>query len=419
MSPKTSKIKKESKDSKRSDSSIESRSAPSYETDYHSLTHQSYDDGVNEKVDKDVDDIDTLGTDMPELPKDESHNVQDEEAPDGEFKVMDYFDTFARIFIKVLAKGVEPSIVFPVSVRKLAGKQGFFMSLRKIRHMICDMVDAELARKGYVAYFACSPATDYGAAADVRIASNDTAIAFDFSLDHRNYQDLLFGSYMENKVVTLHVYIEEDILRYTKDSRPTNESVKKPQAPMMFRGHPITLNDNNQDIKSSPYVTPNIKNGTSSNSPIGNHFRTCQDKPRSPTSVYDDDDYLVKDVDMIYTFGQQSKSNRVADLQTAAGVTIPEISTIPKLLKSHNVSYKSGDNAATWYQRFNNFCLMIGIYLPPPNAMEKNSEMGKEWDSKALPYVFYSRFAKMEKVLTHIISSPKFFPDSMQDELQL
>jgi hypothetical protein len=77
----------------------------------------------------------------------------------------------------------------------------------------------------------------------------------------------------------------------------------------------------------------------------------------------------VKNVGMICTFGQQSKMNRVADLQTAAGVTIPDISTIPKLLKSHNVGYKVGDNAGTWYQRFNNFCLMIGIYLPPPNAM--------------------------------------------------
>jgi hypothetical protein len=128
---------------------------------------------------------------------------------------------------------------------------------------------------------------------------------------------------------------------------------------------------------------------------------------------------MVKDVDAVCTFGQQSKMNRVSDLQMAAAITIPKISTIPKLLKSHNVSYKLGENAGTWYQRFNNFCLMIGIYLPPPNTMQKNSKMGKEWDSKALTFVFYSCFVKMERVLTHIISSPKFFPDSMQDELQL
>jgi hypothetical protein len=218
MSPKTSKIKKESKDSKRPDSSIESRSAPSYESDYHSLSHESYDDSMNEKVDKDVNNHGTLGINMPDLPKNYRAYVQGEDDPDGEFKVMDYFDTFAKVFIKVLVKGVEPSIVFPMCVRKFTGKHGFFMSLRKISHMICDMVDSELARKGYIAYFACSPATDYGAAADLRIASNDVSVAYDFSLNDHNYQDLLFSSYLENKVVTLHVYIEEDILRFTKDT---------------------------------------------------------------------------------------------------------------------------------------------------------------------------------------------------------
>jgi hypothetical protein len=62
---------------------------------------------------------------------------------------------------------------------------------------------------------------------------------------------------------------------------------------------------------------------------------------------------------------------------------------------------------------------MLGIYLPPPNAMEKNSEMGKEWDSQALPFVFYSRLNKMERLLSHILLSPDFFPKTMSDELQL
>jgi hypothetical protein len=38
--------------------------------------------------------------------------------------------------------------------------------------MISDMVDVELSKKGYVAYFACSRATEYGATPDLRIASN-------------------------------------------------------------------------------------------------------------------------------------------------------------------------------------------------------------------------------------------------------
>lgn len=138
-------------------------------------------------------------------------------------------------------------------------------------------------------------------------------------------------------------------------------------------------------------------------------------------SIYDDDDYLVKDPNYFYPFGQQSIQGRISDLQAAAASTsLPEVSSLPKLLKSHNVGYKDGDNAATWCARFNNFYLMIaGIYLPPPNLMKKDSEMGKEWDSQHLLFVFYSRFAKMEKLLSHILFTPDFFPKSMLDELQL
>jgi hypothetical protein len=51
--------------------------------------------------------------------------------------------------------------------------------------------------------------------------------------------------------------------------------------------------------------------------------------------------------------------------------------------------------------------------------MQKDSEMGKEWDSNSLPFIFYSRLAKMEKVLSHILLAPDFFPKSFHDELQL
>jgi hypothetical protein len=142
-------------------------------------------------------------------------------------------------------------------------------------------------------------------------------------------------------------------------------------------------------------------------------------KDASPVSIYNENDYLVLDKSKIIPFGQQTVHERIMDLQTAAAANIPDVSTLPKLLKSHNVGFKTGDNAATWYSRFNDFCLMLGIYLPPPNSMKKNSEMGTEWDSKGLPYVFYSRFNKMEKVLSHILFTPDFFPQTMADELQL
>jgi hypothetical protein len=65
--------------------------------------------------------------------------------------------------------------------------------------------------------------------------------------------------------------------------------------------------------------------------------------------LYDDDDYLVKDSNYIYPFGQQSIQGRISDLKAAAATSLPEVSALPKLLKSHNVGYKDGDNAATWY----------------------------------------------------------------------
>jgi hypothetical protein len=49
--------------------------------------------------------------------------------------------------------------------------------------------------------------------------------------------------------------------------------------------------------------------------------------------------------------------------------------------------------------------------------MEKDSKMGKEWDSKSLPFVFYFRFTKMEWISSHIFLTHDFFPKSMNDDL--
>jgi hypothetical protein len=187
-----------------------------------------------------------------------------------------------------------------------------------------------------------------------------------------------------------------------------------------FCGRPIDLSLAKLDTKVEGFGTPQVKTHLHQvNQVESSHSKSHDRKTSSPVSLYDDEDYLVKNQTMIYPFGQQSIQARVSDLQAAAATSIPDVSSLPKLLKSHNVGYKEGDNAATWYSCFNNFCLMIGIYLTPPNAMVKDSEMGKEWDSKTLPFVIYSHLAKMEKVLSHILSAPNFFPKSMNDELQL
>jgi hypothetical protein len=137
--------------------------------------------------------------------------------------------------------------------------------------------------------------------------------------------------------------------------------------------------------------------------------------------IYDDDDYLVKHRMLIVAFIQESIQSGV-DLQSIVAMSEPDASFIPKLLKSHDIiAYKDGDNATTWFQRFNNFCMMISIYIPPPKVMEKNSQMGREWDNQMLPNVFYHQYSHMllEKVLTHMLFLPDFFLKSLQDNLQL
>jgi hypothetical protein len=107
---------------------------------------------------------------------------------------------------------------------------------------------------------------------------------------------------------------------------------------------------NQVTFRISLHVNPVMKNSVQT--PIyqaENH--AMNHKSHSLVSMYDDEDYLVKNPNDIWQFGQQSSQNRILDLQTAAASTV-----IP-------------DNRSTWYLRFNNLCLMTWIYLPPPNYM--------------------------------------------------
>lgn len=141
--------------------------------------------------------------------------------------------------------------------------------------------------------------------------------------------------------------------------------------------------------------------------------------PMSPIRVYGDDECLIRDASKVIPFSQESKLVRVDQLQTSARLCLPNVTDIPKLLKSHNVALSDSEDVLSWYLRFNDFALMLGIYICPPNAMDKNSEMGKEWDSGSLPHAFYDKRVQSERILSHILRSPKFIPDKYKDELLL
>jgi hypothetical protein len=45
--------------------------------------------------------------------------------------------------------------------------------------------------------------------------------------------------------------------------------------------------------------------------------------------------------------------------------------------------------------------------------------MGKEWTSDCLPLAFHDKFVQSERIIGHILRSPKFLPDKYKDELML
>jgi hypothetical protein len=430
MSPKTFKNKKESTDSKRPDSNQESGSAP-----FSSFVDFS-DNKPNLKTDPGIasttEEIDH--SEMPPL-RGDGGVVDDED--DEKCKATDYVDRFDKAVIKVFSAGKQV-MLFPMFIKNFIGKDGYFKSLRIISNKICSMVDDELERTGFYPFFIGSSQYQQGYACDLKIESVDNRFGNEVNLYEHNYQDMFISSYLEAKVLPLNVHVQFDIMRPKKIDHEVDsvadrdvervfsnkvDSTTQTEEPIvqntpMFRGRPINLDVPKLEPKIEEHHTPFIRNGRQRVSTPVNNARSAS-RNSSPVSLYDDEDYLVRDPDKIIPFGQQTVQDRITELQTAAAANIPDVSTLPKLLKSHNVGYKTGDNAATWYLRFNDFCLMLGIYLPPPNSMKKDSEMGNEWDSQGLPYVFYARFGKMEKVLSHILFTPDFFPKSMSDELQL
>jgi hypothetical protein len=466
MSPKATSVKnkKESKDSKRPDSPVAAGSAPVPRPEAPSnisggMTRKgsSYQAEASNKDTYFPKEFDMGSLDDVKEEVLENEDFDNEDSVYERVKFSEYFSPLARMMIKVFLN--KKTITgFPVLIRKIVDrKKDSFLRLDELSHTIARLIDNELIRLGLIKNedtpdTLCScEAYDYGDGLDLRIDSFYKDTMQEFYLSTENYEEMFIMAYDVSKDITLHVHIDdlfhtsegmkkkgpEDGIKLDNYKMENNEYDGRQaqglkienEVPTTFRGIPIDLSGSNQrqckreqddalnDLQDMGFDRRAATRHVNANfTPRKNILPTLA---TSPISIHDEDDYRVLDPTSIVPFAQESVQNRIADLQSIAMTNIPDVSSIPKLLKSHNVSFKKDDNASTWYQRFHNFCAMIGIYLPPPKAMEKNSIMGKEWDSGNLPKVFYSRFPKMKKVLTHILFAPEFFPKDLQDDLQL
>jgi hypothetical protein len=238
--------------------------------------------------------------------------------------------------------------------------------------------------------------TTGGEELDIHIDSFDEDSSQEFYLTSDNYEELFVMAYDSIKTVILHVHIDKIYFEIddTKcdsmmdkcktEIKEENNSVRfkrepkfdeelKTEVPVTFCGIPIDMDGfkQNENRRSEGRLLEEIDDET----PIGGAYVGCRShrgqfspkvtsfpkQSNSPISIHDDDDFLVQDMQSIVPFAQESIKSRVADLQSIAITSIPDVLSIPKLLKSHNMAFKKDENASTWYQRFHNFCAMIGI----------------------------------------------------------
>ena len=366
----------------------------------------------------------------------------DKEVSDNEgnihhdMNVLKHIDSLSTIEVSFFVSS-KIVLVFPLLAYNLIDRRsGNFIPLKKISSTIATLIDGDLHRRGKNKILTNNIHYGYGYEIDLRVKAYDTKFGEEFHLAEFNYQDILLSTYVNLKTIDIHVHHDSmtsnDFLDKNVDNikepgsisklEPTCTTIKS--EPATFRGHPIILESMYQSKRSPAPLCSHThehkinERGETIKTPCASRLCTpCLDQ--SPIQVYDDHDFLVTNLKSIIPFGNQSVHNRVIELQNAAMVKLPEVSSLPKMLKSHNVSFKENSNVSTWYYNFNKFCLTYGIYLSPPNAMDKLSEMGLEWDSGARPQVFYSRKDKMEKVLSQILLSHDFFPSVYHDELQL
>ena len=203
-----------------------------------------------------------------------------------------------------------------------------------------------------------------------------------------------------------------------------------------FASNTISANDDQQvnavmNQNSAAYQCPNFGSSPGSGRPfhdkmVHHNVQQFDDASTfrrsghpSPIRVYAEDECKVRNSIGIVPFSRESVQDRIEHLEATAAITLPRATDIAKLLKSHNIAMTTDEDHLVWYQHFGEFASMIGIYICPPNAMEKDSEMGKEWDSNSLPLAFHEKLVQSERILSHILRSPKFILEKYKDDLLL
>jgi hypothetical protein len=282
-----------------------------------------------------------------------------------------------NVIVKIFF-GQKKLFVFPIIFKKLLdeSKGNNFVSFKELHGRIAVHCDDALESRKYKSIFLYDEQTNFGNNINLCLESFDDDLG-EFHLSKLTYTESICASYHQHNKIVLHVHCHRNPF-YDCDPKiqefnvkqdkyvynmmvPKFSSVKHELVPQMIdRPRPQAT----QHSKYSP-------------APLNHPVRNKQRSPNNwsqgsnlPISLYEDADFLVKDPDAIVPFGMETKPMRIDQLQSLAYTSIPEISSIVKLLKSHNVSYKKGDNASTWYQKLHNFCNIIGVYLTPPKAMD-------------------------------------------------
>jgi hypothetical protein len=384
----------------------------------------------------------------------------------------DVIGKYANVTVRLMSGKDSSQFVFPVAIHKVIDEtNGEFIKFEDFCSVVADLADGKLVTRGFKAMF-ISPKTHYGSKLNLYIEVLDEDLN-EYLMNENNFSDLIVSTFAVHGRLIFKLYSPNDMMTidsFSNKQRMLPRVMKSDHEHLNYirtnphqrfpteLQHPVPKKEIKRDIEnmtdSEFFMADNLVREDvviadmmkRAGPPYGDGPRTSfadlaqqppfnresrqtrsnisrsvngKTTPASPVCVFDDEECLVRDASKVIPFSRESVAERVSNLETSAGIVLPKATDIPKLLKSHNVALNDDDDILVWYNRFHDFAMMLGIYLCPPNAMDKTSEMGKEWSSGCLPLAFHEKFVQSERILSYILRSPKFFPTKYKDELML